>query len=117
MSIVDILEIQNCVMAVTDTGYVIMWNLNEIKRINGAYIFKDNISLLPSRAALRIDPHRLTGFRRHHNTLFMYDLPDTGSINRLSMRYLTNKSYRPYGNNASKTSSPSTLLSSRRRNS
>jgi hypothetical protein len=71
MSIIDILEIQTCVMAVTDIGHVILWDLSEIKRVNGAYIFKDNISLLPSRAALRIDPHRLTGLRRHHNTLIM----------------------------------------------
>lgn len=110
MSIVDILEFQSLILAVSDTGHVILWDLSEIKRVNGAYIFKDNISLLPSKAAIRIDPYRLNGLRRHHNTLVMYAILHAGSINRPSMCFLSNRSYKQCVKNASKTSSPSILL-------
>jgi hypothetical protein len=79
-----LVEIQGAVLAVDDAGTLVLWDLREVRKVQGVYIFKDNISLLPSKGSLKIDPHSLQGLKQFQNTLVMYVLPHSGTTRRPS---------------------------------
>jgi len=67
-----LLEIQGYILAVSDAGWMHMWNLKEIKKVQGVYVFKNNISLVPSKGQIKIDGNSLTGLQYHNNTIIAY---------------------------------------------
>lgn len=92
MSIVDLLEINTTILAVSDAGQIVLWDLAEIQKINGAYFFKDNVSLLASKGSLKIDSFSFRGIRMHKRNIVMYFGIKVGSTRRPSTSPPTNKS-------------------------
>jgi len=76
---------------VSDAGQAILWDLSEIQKINGAYFFKDNVSLLASKGSLKIDGDSLRGIRMHKRKIVMYFWINAGSIRRPFTSRPTNK--------------------------
>lgn len=66
------IEIQGCILGISGDGTLILWNLREVKKSQGTYIFKDNISLLPSKCSVQIDTHSLEGIKQFQDVLVMY---------------------------------------------
>lgn len=117
MSIVDLLEIDSTILAVSDAGQVVLWDLSEIQKINGAYFFKDNVSLLASKGSLRIGPDSLRGIKMHRRNIVMYFGIKVGSTRRLSTSRPTNKSCSALNRKEWRISPSSTLeASSKRKN-
>lgn len=60
MSIIDIVEINGNLLAVSDRGQLIIWNLAS-KLVHGKFVFPNNVSLLPSQLTFQINPQSLRG--------------------------------------------------------
>lgn len=59
-----------------------LWNLKEIKKVQGVHVFKNNISLVPSKGQIKIDGNSLTGLQYHNNTIIAYKILYEGIIRR-----------------------------------